>query len=198
MKRIATILASLLCTLVILAEQHLMFRTLPIDGDLKTAVKEVKKWGFMGMKIKNVAALVGTLDGEDDMVTLLATPETNTLFSATIIYESTKQWEEAMAKYQTINASMTAQYGEPTEVISKWEPPYSIDNNPIQAFKEEKANYGCTYTAQGGTIAVNMVYIEDKICVLVAYIDEQNASLYKAEGGTEIMIDENETPNIAE
>ncbi len=198
MKRIATILASLLCTIVILAEQHLMLRTLPIDGDLKTAVKEVKKWGFMGIKIKNVAALVGTLDGEDVMVTLVATPETNTLFSATIIYEGTKQWEEAMAKYQTINASMTAQYGEPTEVISKWEPPYSIDNNPIQAFKEEKANYGCTYTAQGGTIAVNMVYIENKICVLVAYIDEQNASLYKAEGGTEIMIDENETPNIVE
>ncbi len=198
MKRIATILASLLCTIVILAEQHLMLRTLPIDGDLKTAVKEVKKWGFMGIKIKNVVALVGTLDGEDVMVTLVATPETNTLFSATIIYEGTKQWEEAMAKYQTINASMTAQYGEPTEVISKWEPPYSIDNNPIQAFKEEKANYGCTYTAQGGTIAVNMVYIENKICVLVAYIDEQNASLYKAEGGTEIMIDENETPNIVE
>jgi hypothetical protein len=183
---------------VILAEQHLMFRTLPIDGNLKSAVKEVKKWGFMGMKIKNVAALVGTLDGEDVMVTLVATPETNTLFSATIIYEGLKQWEEAMAKYQTINASMTAQYGEPTEVISKWEPPYSIDNNPIQAFKESKANYGCTYTAQGGTIAVNMVYIENKICVLVAYIDEQNASLYKAEGGTEIMIDENETPNIVE
>jgi hypothetical protein len=43
-----------------------------------------------------------------------------------------------------------------------------------------------------------MVYIEGKMCVLAAYIDEQNASLYKAEGGTEIMIDENETPNIAE
>ena len=56
MKRIATILACLLCTIVILAEQHLMFRTLPIDGNLKSAVKEVKKWGFMGMKIKNVAA----------------------------------------------------------------------------------------------------------------------------------------------
>ena len=198
MKRIVTILVCLLCTLVILAEQHLMFRTLPIDGNLKSAVKEVKKWGFMGMKIKNVAALMGTLDGEDVMVTLVATPETNTLFSATIIYEGTKQWEEAMAKYQTINASMTAQYGEPTEVISKWEAPYSIDNNPIQAFKEDKVHYGCTYTAQGGTIAVTMVYIENKICVLAAYIDEQNASLYKAEGGTEIMIDENEPLDMVE
>ena len=69
---------------------------------------------------------------------------------------------------------------------------------PPSAFKEDKANYSCTYTAQGGTIVVNMAYIEDKICVLAAYIDEQNASLYKAEGGTEIMIDENEPLDMVE
>jgi hypothetical protein len=115
-----------------------MFRTLPIDGDLKTAVKEVKKWGFMGMKIKNVAALVGTLDGEDVMVTLVATPETNTLFSATIIYEGTKQWEEAMAKYQTINASMTAQYGEPTEVSANGSHPTPLITTLFKPSKRAK------------------------------------------------------------
>lgn len=38
MKRLITILLCLLCTLTMMGEQHLMFRTLPIDGDLKTAV----------------------------------------------------------------------------------------------------------------------------------------------------------------
>ena len=54
------------------------------------------------------------------------------------------------------------------------------------------------YTAQGGKVVVSMVYIEDKICTIVAYIDEQNAPLYKAEGGTENIIDENATPDIEE
>ena len=54
------------------------------------------------------------------------------------------------------------------------------------------------YTAQGGKVVVSVVYIEDKICTIVAYIDEQNASLYKAEGGTENIIDKNATPDIEE
>lgn len=198
MKRIAFILACLLCTITMLGEEHLMFRSLPIDGDLKTAVKTVKKWGFMGMKIKNIAALMGKLDNEDVMLTLMATPESHTLFSVTIIYEGTKQWDDSWAEYQTINAAVAAQYGEPTEIISKWESPYSMDNNPIQAFKEDKATYSSMYTAQGGKVVVNMVYIEEKICTIVAYIDEQNAALYKAEGGTENIIDENAALDIEE
>lgn len=198
MKRITFILACLLCTITMLGEEHLMFRSLPIDGDLKTAVKTVKKWGFMGMKIKNIAALMGKLDNEDVMLTLMATPESHTLFSVTIIYEGTKQWDDSWAKYQTINAAVAAQYGEPTEIISKWESPYSMDNNPMQAFKEDKVTYSSMYTTQGGKVVVNMVYIEEKICTIVAYIDEQNAALYKAEGGTENIIDENADLDIEE
>ena len=198
MKRITFILACLLCTITMLGEEHLMFRSLPIDGDLKTAVKTVKKWGFMGMKIKNVAALMGKLDNEDVILTLMATPESHTLFSVTIIYEGAKQWDDSWAEYQNINASVAAQYGEPSEIISQWESPYSIDNNPMQAFKEDKVTYSSMYTAQGGKVVVNMVYIEEKICTIVAYIDEQNAALYKAEGGTENIIDENAALDIEE
>lgn len=198
MKRITFILACLLCTITMLGEEHLMFRSLPIDGDLKTAVKTVKKWGFMGMKIKNIAALMGKLDNEDVMLTLMATPESHTLFSVTIIYEGTKQWDDSWAEYQNINAAVAAQYGEPTEIISQWESPYSMDNNPMQAFKEDKVTYSSMYTTQGGKVVVNMVYIEEKICTIVAYIDEQNAALYKAEGGTENIIDENAALDIEE
>ena len=198
MKRITFILACLLCTITMLGEEHLMFRSLPIDGDLKTAVKTVKKWGFMGMKIKNVAALMGKLDNEDVILTLMATPESHTLFSVTIIYEGAKQWDDSWAEYQNINAAVAAQYGEPTEIISQWESPYSIDNNPMQAFKEDKVTYSSMYTTQGGKVVVNMVYIEEKICTIVAYIDEQNAALYKAEGGTENIINENAALDIEE
>ena len=191
MKRITTIVLCLLCTITMIGENHMMFRTLPINGELKTAVKEVKKWGFMGVKIKNVAALMGTLDGEDVMLTLIATPETNTLFSVSVIYEGSEQWEEHMVKYQNINATIAAQHGEPTEIISQWEEPYSIENNPIQAFKEDKAKYGNVYSAPGGRVAINMIYVEGKICTIVSYIDEQNATLYKAEGGKDVIFDEN-------
>lgn len=192
MKRILMTLLCVMCTLLMFGEKHMMFRTLTIDGDLKVAMKEVKKWGFMGMKIKNVAALMGTLDGEDVMISLIATPETHTLFSVAVIYEGAEQWTEQLAKYNVINASISAQYGEPTKLINEWEAPYSIDYKPIQAFKEGKATYGTVYTCPEGEVAVDILYVEGKMCTMVAYIDNQNKILFKAEGGENFDFQEEE------
>ena len=191
MKRITTIFVCLLCTMMMLGEQHLMFRTLPLDGKLKTAVKEVRSWGFMGLKIKNMAFLMGTLDGEEVMLTLIATPKTKTLFSVGVMYEDVENWETLMHQYQAINAALSAQYGEPSKVVNNFEPPYSIDNNPIEAFKENKAAYSTYYTVTGGTVAVDVLYSEGKLSTMVAYVDDQNAELLKEEGGEDFFTDEN-------
>lgn len=171
------------CSLVMFGEQHMMYRTLSLDGNLKTAMKEVKKWGFMGMKYKNVAALVGSLDGEEVMITLMATPETNTLFSVAVVYEGSDHWNELLAKYNTINTFITAKYGEPSETINYWEPPYSIDNNPIQAFKNDQAKYGALYITPKGKISVNIISAGGQMSTMVTYIDDKNAELFEQEGG---------------
>lgn len=191
MKRVVIIFFSLLCSIVMMGEKHMMFRSLPIDGDLKTAVKEVKKWGFMGMKIKNMAVLMGTLEGEDVMITLMATPKSNTLFSVSVIYEGVETWNEQMVMYEKIKASIAAKYGEPTDIINEWKSPYSINNNPMQAFREDKVKYGVVYTADAGSVAVNIIYADGKVCTMVTYIDEQNIALFEAEGGKDMVIDEN-------
>lgn len=183
MKRVVIIFFSLLFSIMMMGEKHMMFRSLPIDGDLKTAVKEVKKWGFMGMKIKNMAVLMGTLEGEDVMITLMATPKSNTLFSVSVIYEGVETWNEQMIMYERIKVSIAAKYGEPTDIINEWESPYSINNNPMQAFKEGKAMYGVVYSTKEGKVAVNIMYVDGKLCTMVAYVDEQNMALFEAEGG---------------
>jgi hypothetical protein len=178
-----------------LGAEHLQFRTLTIDGELKAAVKVVKKWGFIGMKIKNVAALMGTLDDQDVVITLIATPESHTLFAVAVMYEGTKQWDAQLSHYQSINAALAAQYGEPVQLISEWESPYSLENNPLQAFKEDKATYGQLYAAPGGKVAVNMMYLDEKLCTIVTYVDELNVLLYKQEGGTETLLDDFDEPD---
>lgn len=189
MKRITFILACLLCTLVMRGEDHLQFRSLPLDGKLKTAVKEVKSWGFIGLKIKNMAFLMGTLDNQDVMITLIATPESKTLFCVGIMYDNMNSWEEVMNQYQTITAALTAQYGEPSKVVQEFEAPHSIDN-AMEAFKEDKATYSTYYSAPGGEIAVDILYSEGKLSTMVAYVDTQNAALLANEGG-EGFLEEN-------
>ena len=189
----------ILCTIVMMGEKHMMFRNLTLDGELKTAIKEVKKWGFMGMRIKNIAVLMGTLDNEDVMLTLMATPETKTLFSAVIIYEGLENWEKQLAKYQTVNASIAAKYGEPSKIIDQWEAPYSINNNPVQAFKENKVTYGAMYTTPEGVVMVNIAYVKEEVCTIVTYADKQNTILMEAEGGINTnMFDEDSEDAIIE
>ena len=57
------------------------------------------------------------------------------------------------------------------------------------AFKEGKAKYGKLYSLPEGFVSVNIMHIEGDLCTIVAYVDKQNAELYKTEGGTENMID---------
>ena len=93
--------------------------------------------------------------------------------------------------YERIKASIAAKYGEPTDIINEWESPYSINNNPMQAFREDKVKYGVVYTADAGSVAVNIIYADGKVCTMVTYIDEQNIALFEAEGGKDMVIDEN-------
>lgn len=185
-------LVCMMCTISLLGETHLMFHTLPIDGNLKTAMKEVKKWGFMGMKIKNMGVLIGSLDNEDVIVTLIATPQTNTLFSVAVAYEGTEKWEDALAKYHALNTQLATQYGAPTEVINQWEAPYSLDNQPALGIRENKGKYGTAYTTEQGNVIINIMYMDGKLCPIVTYVDQQNGLLFKSEGGeSDLQWDDN-------
>jgi hypothetical protein len=69
--------------------------------------------------------------------------------------------------------------------MNKWEAPYSIDNHPIQAFKEGKAVYGSTYNADNGNVIVNVVCIEGNMGITVTYLDAKNQVRLQEEGGVD-------------
>ena len=95
-----------------------------------------------------------------------------------------------MQQYQTITADLTAQYGEPSKIVQEFEAPYSIEN-PMEAFKEDKATYSTYYAAPGGEIAVDILYSEGKLSTMVAYVDTQNAALLVNEGGEGFLEESN-------
>lgn len=183
MKRLVLIFTCILCTIVATGQDHLMFRHIPIDGKLKVGMKEFKKMGLSGIRIENIGLLMGQLDGEEAMVTLMSTPKTKTLFCVAIMYDGYNTWEEAMVKFEKHNASLAAKYGEPKEFINKWEEPYSIENNPLQGLKEDKGEYTIMYACEQGEIALGIAYDEGKLGILIAYMDKQNYELFENEGG---------------
>lgn len=188
MKRcLVIILACIMCVLSTNGQEHLKFYNIPIDGDLKTAVKLVKKeLGLKGIRIKNIGMLMGELDGEEVYVALLGTPDSKIWCSAFVNYDGADTWDELWAKYQTINASLKAKYGEPAKVTENWETPFSPTNNPIQALKENKAILESWYFTEQGFI---MAVISDSLSIMVAYVDKENISLLNTtEGALDKML----------
>lgn len=183
MKRLAFVFAWVMCTLLAVGQDHMMFRHMPIDGPLKTGMKQVRKMGFSGIKIDNVGMLMGTFNGEEVMLTLMATPKTKTLFCVAVMYDGYNTWEEALSKLEKITAPIREKYGEPTEIVNEWEEPYSIDNNPMQALKEDKGDYAFVFSTDQGEITVGIAYDEGKLGIIEAYVDQKNYDLFEKEGG---------------
>lgn len=185
MKRLVLVLICVICTLTMMGQEHLMFKHIPIDGSLKSGMKQVRKMGFWGFKIDNMGMLMGDLDGEEVMLTLIATPKTKTLFCIAVMYDGYNTWEEAMARFDKLNAPLVQKYGEAKEIIDEWEEPYSRENNPIEAFKQDKGEYGLVYAAPEGEISLALGYDDGKLGVMIIYVDQQNYDLFEAEGGDE-------------
>lgn len=182
MKRLVIILACMMCVMSMNSQEHLKFYNIPIDGELKNAVKLVKKeLGLKGIRIKNIGALMGEIDGEEVMVALIGDPESKIWCCAFVNYNVAENWDELWQKYQTINATLKAQYGEPEEITEKWEAPYSPTNNPILALQEGKAIIESIYVSEQGFIAAQ---ISGSNSVMVAYMDKINITmLHENEGG---------------
>ncbi len=182
MKRLVIILACMMCVMSMNSQEHLKFYNIPIDGELKNAVKLVKKeLGLKGIRIKNIGALMGEIDGEEVMVALIGDPESKIWCCAFVNYNVAENWDELWQKYQTINATLKAQYGEPEEITEKWEAPYSPTNNPILALQEGKAIIESIYVSEQGFIAAQ---ISGSNSIMVAYMDKINITmLHENEGG---------------
>lgn len=182
MKRLVIILACMMCVMSMNSQEHLKFYNIPIDGELKNAVKLVKKeLGLKGIRIKNIGALMGEIDGEEVMVALIGDPKSKIWCCAFVSYNVAENWDELWQKYQTINATLKVQYGEPEEITEKWEAPYSPTNNPILALQEGKAEIESIYVSEQGFIAAQ---ISGSNSVMVAYMDKINITmLHENEGG---------------
>ena len=188
MKRLVIILACMMCVMSMNSQEHLKFYNIPIDGELKNAVKLVKKeLGLKGIRIKNIGALMGEIDGEEVMVALIGAPKSKIWCCAFVSYNVAENWDELWQKYQTINATLKAQYGEPEEITEKWEAPYSPTNNPILALQEGKAKIESRYVSEQGFIAAQ---ISGSNSVMVAYMDKINITmLHENEGGFDKILE---------
>ena len=182
MKKIFVAIVLTISTLVC-AQSHMNFRGIKINGTLAEFVKQMELKDFKVFSTDEHSVLMfGRHHGLTVVAEVMATPVSETVYKVVITYPtSAALWHSLYMDYGTIRTKIEKTYGSPSEVLERFESPYSEDNKPFEALREGKATFMSKYITVGGGIIVQLLYAEPHHEVQSIYWDTINEELYQTE-----------------
>ena len=183
MKKLFLFLTAVLMTVGVMAEGHMKFKGVEINGKLQPFVAALVKQNFKQMQIdKETAVLVGTFNGQETMVCVYTTPSSYTVYQVGVIFTTDlEEWSKIWNLYTTYKTRLETKYGAPTEVVE--ENHYYTKDDPLWAVKRDKAEYKTKYETENGNVGVSInkfpYPLDVQVCLF--YVDKQNYELNEQE-----------------
>jgi len=149
---------------------HFSFKEIPIDGPLPQFVAKLKKQGFTLLKTTALDAILkGKFTGED--VHLFVQATSKVVYGVTVVYEKELTWKSIKTQYDNIKAMLTSKYGEPVEVVEKFDSPHAETSGlALYALKEGQATFMSLFDIPASNGMINLKISEDANLV-INYVD---------------------------
>ena len=177
MKKILITLFVLFITINMMAQEHLSFKGIPIEGSMTEFCKKLRAEGFTPIgKKNNLSCFSGIFTGNEAMVGVAATDDGKNVLRVVVLFESSGEWNNLVANYYYYKDLYTRKYGTPT--ISREENPARTKLNT--ALMAELYNgtvvYNSKWEVTGGDILLSIekssgIY---EGMVVIGYRDSQN------------------------
>ena len=164
MKKIILTLTLVLAAINLLAQEHLSFKGIPIEGSMTDFCQKLKAKGFTSIGSENnITLFSGDFTGRD-------------VFAVVVIFDSSDEWNTLVNTYDYYKDLYTRKYGKPT--ISKEKNPALSDSNTALMAEVHQGTvvYGSAWEVTGGDIQLSIekssgVY---EGMVMIRYRDSQN------------------------
>lgn len=154
---------------------HFTFKDIPINGSLNQFVAQLKKQGFTVMKTTDLDAILsGKFTGEDVYIFVQAT--TKTVYGVTVMYNKQTSWKSIKSQYENMKSMLTAKYGEPREIIEKFDASHSDYENlglELYALSEDKCTYMTHFATETGNGMIRL-RISPDASLVINYVDTVN------------------------
>jgi hypothetical protein len=186
MKKLALLFAAMLMSTTFFAQDHFSFRGVSLDGNLEEFISLMAKEGFkVDKKTDNIATMTGEFTKKNVTLQILSTPQTNTVWKVSVIFEEGVTWSSLKSSYLEYQELFSRKYGKPQSHVETFAEPFREgDGNELQALRNRKCNYSTIYELKTGTINIEL----DKAEVLkISYEDSFNAQLKDAEKVSSIL-----------
>ena len=166
------------------SSSHLMFKGVPIDGQLTEFVDKMKAAGFVLIRMENrTAMLKGDFAGYKDCVVEVSTLKDKDLVNnITVVFPGADNWPMLSSNYFSLKNMLTEKYGRPTENVEQFqtglEP--TSDANKIFAARYDQIKYIAIYEGGKGRIELSVVQRNRNPHVILSYSDKINSEIVRS------------------
>lgn len=176
MKKLFFTFVLLLVTITMGAQEHLLFKGIPIDGSVKDFCEQLKAKGFTYVSSENNSMFFeGDFTGQNVHVRVASADSGENIFSVMVIFDAIGEWKTLVNTYDYYKNLYTRKYGKPT--LSKENNPSLSDSNGFLMYELYNGTvvWASLWKVTGGAIELSiekMDYLEG--VVVIRYYDAQN------------------------
>lgn len=164
--------------------EHLTFKSVPINGTLNEYVLKMKQNGFTHIQtVDGNAILNGDFAGYKDCVINVSTlKQKDLVHKIAVIFSDKKTWSTLSSNYFDLKQMLTEKYGEPSQVIEKFDGYSTDDQMKMLQVSKNNCKYYSTWLTEKGNIELSIE--NDRASFLtgfikLVYIDKSNGNIIR-------------------
>lgn len=160
----------------IMAQEHLSFKGIPIEGSMTAFCQKLKAKGFYQMgRDNNMTLFTGDFTGRQATLGVVATHDGKSVHSVVVIFDESSEWNTLVGTYDYYKGLYTRKYGDP--LACREHNPSRQDGNISLMYElgQGTVTYASVWSVTGGTIelSIEKASYSDGV-VVIRYRDSQN------------------------
>lgn len=179
---LSLILAMMACAMM--AQEHMTFKGVEIDGTMEEFVAKLKEKGFVYEGEENgVAIMRGDFAGYGDCeVAVLTMGDEDVVNAVGVMFHEREEWTAIETDYNTLKAMLIEKYGRPYSVVEEFNG-RTFDDNRMKFYclTSDRCQWSSMFETELGTIELYMQQTDkEKASVIMKYYDMANSDVVKS------------------
>lgn len=169
--------AFILITVSCVAQGHLTFKGIPIEGTMSSFCQKLIAKGFTKVRSDDKTTMFkGDFTGRNATVGVRATDNGQNVFAVVVLFEPSQEWDVLVNTYNYYKGLYTRKYGEPKASVEE-NPAYdeSSSGKMIELYRGS-VKWGSGWIVEGGEIEITIEKTDGfkEGLVAIRYTDSQN------------------------
>lgn len=190
MKKFFGLMLLVFTTFTAIAQEHLKFKGIPIDGKIETFIGKLQHIGYSSIRTEpSVALMKGEFGGNICNIMIGSSPTSHIVHSIIVFLNEDNSWHSLNATYNNYKNLLSSKYGKGDSFEFFSDPYYEGDGFETTAISVNKCTYVTFFDVPNGRLRLSIQKVITRACVVLVYLDNINYELSNKEENAAIIED---------